>query len=211
MIRQTEHMANVRKLELRIAEGKPRPKTIPRHLPAHKIKTTPEVFQYRHRGEIDESHATTLTRALRNNQNGKPLDPITVFWTGKEWTCIDGHHRLAAYMENIQEGHWRGDIPVEVFEGDLYAAIGHAGYNNSQDKKPLSKKEKTNIAWRLVCLNHQQGEEKETYSIAKTAAASGVGARTVSYMRSTLNRLLKFANLPSVSAPFFEAPGGLEA
>ncbi|WNB74116.1 helix-turn-helix transcriptional regulator [Methylomonas koyamae] len=25
------------------------------------------------------------------------------------------------------------------------------------------------------------------------------------------NRLLKFANLPSVSAPFFEAPGGLEA
>ncbi|WNB75158.1 nSTAND3 domain-containing NTPase [Methylomonas koyamae] len=27
----------------------------------------------------------------------------------------------------------------------------------------------------------------------------------------TLSRLLKFANLPSVSAPFFEAPGGLEA
>lgn len=35
----------------------------------------------------------------------------------------------------------------------------------------------------------------------------------VGFIESTisLSRLLKFANLPSVSAPFFEAPGGLEA
>ncbi len=189
MNKQTDHMTNVRELEQRIAEGKSSPKTIPRYLPANKIKTKPEVFQHRHRGELDESHVSKLARNLRNNPNGEPLAPITVFWTGREWTCIDGHHRLAAYIENIREGHWQGDIPVETFDGDLYAAIGQAGRDNARDKKPLSEKEKSNVAWRLVCLNHQHG--KELYSIAKTAAASGVSVRLVSTMRSILKRIEK--------------------
>ena len=53
-----------------------------------------------------DKHVAVLKRGVKG---GDTLDPLTVFWTGNGWTCIDGHHRAeAAKKAGIKE------VPVNL-------------------------------------------------------------------------------------------------
>jgi len=116
----------------------------PAELFPQQIFFMPELFQHRLPKEWDsDKHVATLTRVVKG---GETLEPLTVFWTGSGWTCIDGHHRAAAY----EAAGFKDKVPVAVFEGTLDQAIAHAAETNSRDKLPMKPEEKTHAAWRLT-------------------------------------------------------------
>lgn len=165
-------------LECKRVTGKPEPKAHPETLTLNQIKMHPEVFQ--HRTIIDwisEPHIKELTKAL---ESGQPLEAITVWWNGKNWTCIDGHHRIEAYRKVIDQQH---SIPVKVFSGSVDDAITKAAAGNTKDKLPMSRNEKREAAWRLTI-----GTEM---SKAEVQAVTGTSDRTIGNMRLVKGKLLK--------------------
>lgn len=182
------------KLEFLLATGKPQPKELPKSLSLNKIKLLPEVFQHRsHVPWKSESHIKILAQAIQNNQQ---LEPITVWWNGKRWMCIDGHHRIEAYKKtgpNYQE------VPVEVFEGSIDEAIKKAASGNTRDKLLMTAQDKCEAAWRLTIAS-------ETLSKSDVAEATGVSDRTVANMRLVKRKLLEefpkrdLSELPWLSA-----------
>ncbi|ATG49286.1 hypothetical protein CEW89_17910 [Celeribacter ethanolicus] len=67
----------------------------PTALPLSKLKVAPAVFQPRE--FFSERHVKALATAIKA-QGGQPLEPLTVWYSGRDWYVIDGHHRLEAYM-----------------------------------------------------------------------------------------------------------------
>lgn len=139
-----------------------------------------------------EEHKKELYEALLR---GDRLPPILVWWGGKHWYVIDGHHRAVAYNRVRQaslEGKLKNPkvppcmsegVAVEVFEGTLNQAIRKAAELNSRTKLPMSKRDKLETGWKLVSL------EDDTLSKASIASAAGVAERTIATMRSTLAEL----------------------
>src|SRR5262249_37387739 len=82
---------------------------------ARRIKTRPVLFQPREFSygarDVDPDHVKKLKRAAEITEGD--LDPMLVIKLGKEWVCVDGHHRLAAY------GNDRGDVPCVWFSGTV--------------------------------------------------------------------------------------------
>lgn len=155
----------------------------PRKLPIGTIRAAPSVFQVRSatspEGVTDGGHVVALRRALAAKPKGvRFFDPVTVFAVGPHVYCIDGHHRLAAY----RAAKVGGSVPVEWFEGGLDDAIAEAARRNQKVKLQMTQAERLEAAWRLVILR--------TYSKAATAAAAGVGERTVAKMRVLLRERL---------------------
>jgi hypothetical protein len=167
-------------LKQQIDTGSPEPEAKPERLAMNDIRECPEVFQHRS-GNLAQSQAHTreLVRVLRT-RDGKPFDPITVFWVGDGWCCIDGHHRMGAYRE---VGH-QGPIPVRVFSGTIEQAMARALQNNARDKLPMGREEKSNAAWRLVIATK--------LSKAIISRAAGVSERTVAYMRDAVRKITAF-------------------
>jgi hypothetical protein len=178
----------------RHATGKPQPTPAPQLLRANTIKRRPEVFQHRRpsRG-ASENHVRELAGAAKE----RDLDPLTVWWDGKHWTLIDGHHRALAY---IQAGKGMSPIPVEVFEGSPEEALARAASANSKAKLMMSASEKSTTAWRMVVLVPKMSKSAQAY-------AAGVSERLVATMRTakaTLQRqdrpLTKLAEMTWESA-----------
>lgn len=158
-------------------QGKPHPATLPTHLPMHKIKVRKEVFQHRRPAQYQsDAHI----RDLADKAKHRDLDPVTVWWDGKHWTLIDGHHRMQGYLRANKGAE---PIPVEVFEGAPAQALARAAGANTKDKLQMSTTEKTNAAWRLVVMG-------ETLSKAQQAEAAGVSERLVATMRSAKAKLM---------------------
>lgn len=157
--------------------GKPQPKDLPTGLTVTSIKVRDEVFQHR---RIDDSTSNRHIRELAEAAKSRDLDPVRVWWDGKKWTLIDGHHRIKAY---IRAGKGQHLVPVEVFEGTAEEALGYAAGANSKAKLPMSSSEKSSAAWHLVVL-------AEGLSKAKQAAEAGVSERLVAMMRKTKATLL---------------------
>lgn len=164
------------RLEIQIKEN-PCKSECPSQLALGDVLEAPEVFQHRS-GNMAASrkHVEELTRSLRNNA-GKPFAPVTVFWIGIGWCCIDGHHRLAAYKASKH----LEDVPVVVFNGSVDQAIGEALRGNSRDKLPMGRNEKIQAAWRLVT-----GTRLVKEAIVK---ASGASDGTVAHQRRVKTKL----------------------
>lgn len=153
-----------------LRSGKPQPTRKPQWLTARSIKQHPGVFQHRRPAKhASEAHIRALVSALGS---AGVLEPVTVWWDGKAWACVDGHHRLAAYAK---AGKATFDVPVQVFEGSLEEALMLAARTNTKDKLPMSRAEKSNAAWRLVLTTPA--------SKSDLAEAAGVSERTVAHMR----------------------------
>lgn len=155
-------------LESQIKASPPPAVAQPRKLPLAEIGELPDVFQHRTPGAIDQRmHIKELARALRT---GNPLEAIAIFWAGKQWVCVDGHHRLAAYRVE----KWTRGVPVTVFVGTVSQAMLRAAWN-TKDKLRMDKPEKMNTAWRLVI----------TGGLTKRAIVEGasVSDGTVGHMR----------------------------
>lgn len=158
--------------------GKPEPKAHPETLTFNQIKTNPEVFQHRTIiNWISEPHIKELIKAL---EAGLLLEAITVWWNGKNWTCIDGHHRIEAYKKVRDQQH---SIPVKVFSGTIDDAITKAAASNTKDKLPMSRYEKREAAWRLTIGTDMSKTEVLT--------VTGTSDRTIGNMRLVKSQLLK--------------------
>lgn len=165
-------------LVYQVESGKPSPKVDPVALRVSAIKLLPEVFQHRRPAEhSSKAHIRGLAEAAK--AQGK-LTPVTVWWSGKHWLCVDGHHRMAAYVLAGMRGY---DVPVEVFKGSPADALARAAETNSMDKLPMTKSEKVNAGWRLVVMG-------EALSKAKQAFSTGISERHIGVMRSVKKRLI---------------------
>lgn len=171
----------------RHATGKPQPTPAPHHLHAHTIKRRPEVFQHR---RPSQGASDTHVRELAGVAKGQDLDPLTVWWDGKHWTLIDGHHRALAY---IKSGKRMAAVPVEVFEGSPEEALGRAASANTKVKLMMSASEKSTAAWRMVVLAPKMSKRAQ-------AVAAGVSERLVASMRSARATLLGQERYPSALA-----------
>lgn len=155
----------------RHSAGKPQPATRPERLPVSTIKRRPEVFQHRRPSlGASETHIRELADAAR----GQDLDPLTIWWDGKYWMLIDGHHRAQAY---IQAGKGMHAVPVEVFAGSPGEALARAAKANTKAKLMMSASEKSTAAWRLVILVPGMSKSAQ-------AVAAGVSERLVALMRN---------------------------
>ncbi len=171
-------------LSAQVAKGKPQPAKLPSELPLAEIKQWPKVFQHRSfLGYVSESHIKTLATAIKRSKS-KSLDPILIWWDGKGWACVDGHHRHAAYaLAEVGSKHL---VPVEVFRGTLWQAMGAAASANTRNKLAMSSAEKSNAAWRIVAMTEM--------SKAEAAIATGVSESTVASMRKICNQLEAMVN-----------------
>lgn len=167
------------KLEAKLATGKPEPtpEKHPKTLSLRQIKTNPTVFQHRRPNAWEsEPHIKELSKAP---ENGRSLEAITIWWDGKTWTCIDGHHRIEAYKKVDYDYQ---SVPVRVFSGSLDEAIVYAAKGNTKDKLPMHSNEKREAAWRLTI-----GTD---LSKADVVEATGVSDGTVANMRKVKKTLL---------------------
>lgn len=170
-------LKELEELKARVLAGEREPEELPSELSLDEVATCEEVFQHRYNNlSASEAHIRELRRAIRASE-GQPFEPITVFWVGDAWCCIDGHHRLKAYRE---EGY-TGTIPVQVFSGSVEQAFAKASEGNSRDKLPMSQQEKLNAAWRLVVGT--------SLSKSQTSQASGVSERTIATMRDAMRKI----------------------
>lgn len=157
----------------------------PSCLPLDQLKEAPEVFQPRDLARdtaSKEQHVRTLENAIYN-ESGNRLDPITVWWSGRDWYVIDGHHRKRAYERVHQRGKLRiNTVPVRAFSGSLLDAMCEATRSNSKDKLAMSQEDKSNMAWRLVVMG--KGLSKR-----KIANVCNISVPTVGRMRKKLKEI----------------------
>ncbi len=177
---------SLKELQEELRTGKPQSDK-PTSLPLKVIRYAATVFQPRlfdgNRAD-SVSHVMTLKDAIRAKQQ---LPSVTVWWSGRSWRVLDGHHRLQAYQQvssDKKRPMMIHSVPVQVFEGSLNQAIAHATECNSRDKLPMTKDDKLERAWKLVAL---QDATLSREAIAKTAQVSD---RTVGNMRAMLARFL---------------------
>ena len=167
-------------LKKELASGTVLPAVKPTTLDLKSIRMAHSVFQPRDfdEGVSSDEHVRTLLNALIHESNNT-LDPITVWWSGKHWRVIDGHHRVKAYAALEVEKKLKPRIPVVIFEGTPLEAIFEATRLNSKDKLAMSVEDKVNRAWKLVLI----GSEFSKKLIARTCS---IGTSTVGRMRSKL-------------------------
>jgi hypothetical protein len=171
-------------LSKQLAQSTTKPTINPSELPLSEIKLWPKVFQHRGAvGHASKAHVIKLTAAVRKSK-GNTLDPIAVWWDGKEWACIDGHHRFEAYKAAGLNGQHL--IPVEVFSGSLGQAMAKAAQANTGDKLGMTSAEKSDAAWHMVTMTQLSKEE--------TATAARVSESTVANMRKVFNQLKEQAD-----------------
>jgi hypothetical protein len=142
-----------------------------------------QVFQWRMPDYNMISRDDHIFDMAKATQNSGALEPILVFPVADKYYVMDGHHRLAAYLT----AGWKDDIPTVVFTGSLDEAIREALRSNSKNKLPMTAKDRTEAAWRLV----KQGKPGEwPDSISDIKAMCNVGKGTVDRMRDVWTELL---------------------
>jgi hypothetical protein len=162
-------------LNTQVSKGKPAPAVAGPFINANAIKLRPEVFQHRQPGDrASKAHVRELERGAA----AESLEPVLVWWDGKAWACIDGHHRLMAYRAI---GKHDALVNVEAFRGTPEEAMAEAARRNTRDKLTMSRTEKTGTAWRLVASTK--------LTKAETVEASGASDGTVAHMRRVRDKL----------------------
>jgi hypothetical protein len=148
------------------------------------IQVLPSVFQPRtiaHDPLSSEKHISVLVTAIRNEPSHN-LDPMTVWWSGKYWYIVDGHHRYDAYIKVNETGKLKIEsVAVEVFRGNINDAMERSLQANSKDKLRMSAKDKLNSAWKLVCHGG--------YSKNDLQSKTGTSSSTIATMRKKLGEI----------------------
>lgn len=147
------------------------------------IEEMPSVFQPRVVGDelATERHIEALMNGAMN-ETGNELDPVRVWWSGKRWLLIDGHHRIQAYKRLLAKGKRLSFIPVHAFKGSLREAQDESNRLNRKDKLPVSTEDKANSAWRYVFL----GDTRSYRTLASLTGASKSNISTMFKRREEL-------------------------
>lgn len=152
-----------------------KPSKVPRSVALRELHVEPLVFQVRADG-LDADRIEEIAKGL---QGTKLDDPLHIWWSGSRWIIIEGHHRYAAYRLKAERDGVTLKVPVEAHvDMTLFEARGAAGKLNDRDKVSISRAEKQDNAWSLVCM--KEG------SIAETVLASGASKSQISVMRTAL-------------------------
>lgn len=149
-----------------------------KRVPIRELVVAERAFQWR--GEhsdlhAEEQHMRELMRALELSRN---LQPIIVTRLGKKLYVVDGHHRLAAYAALR-----KSEVPVVYFKGPLEEAFLKSLDANVRDKLPMTRKDKTEAAFRLVKHKMRHHKSMTWDEIAERAVVS---QRLVYKMQATL-------------------------
>jgi hypothetical protein len=115
------------------------------------IKTRPELFQPR----------GFYTR-----------DPPLVVKLGGDWVCVDGHHRVAAYLKQ-PKGGWRATIACQWFAGTAREAVDESVRRNDVVKLEMRRSDQWEAAWQRVVLGW--GSKKQICRL--TGASDGLVAQ----------------------------------
>ena len=115
------------------------------------IETRTELFQPRmltHSGrEVDAKHVKKLMKRMATK--GGELRPVVVVNIDSRWVCVDGHHRLAAYMERKHEG----TIKANWFAGTVREAVAESRSLNQEDELEMSLQDNYAAAWQQTVLD----------------------------------------------------------
>jgi hypothetical protein len=115
------------------------------------IAMRPELFQPRGfftRKALDPGHIAKLVRRIATKGE---LEPPLVVQLGSEWVCVDGHHRIAAYVEHHGKA-WRGTIKCRWFAGTVHEAVDESVRLNDVVKLEMRRGDKYEAAWQRVVL-----------------------------------------------------------
>jgi len=162
----------------------------PTSLPLDSIKYATGVLQPRTlNGErsLSDEHIKDLVKLIKDSDTHL-LDPVVVWWSGKNWRCLDGHHRLVAYKEANSKLRLKTpitDIPVEVFVGSFDEAHAHAIRLNNKIKLNMSFEDRMESTWQQVCL-----DTKRERKLSEIAALTKVSVGLVEKMRRYHRMLL---------------------
>src|SRR5262249_4056337 len=99
---------------------------------------------------LDGEHIKKLVR--RMNTKGE-LDPPLVIKLGKKWVCVDGHHRIAAYLKTstyCYGSHYT--ITCDWFPGSVREAVDESIRRNDIDKLEM-RRDRYEAAWQRVVLD----------------------------------------------------------
>ncbi|WP_181389400.1 ParB N-terminal domain-containing protein [Pseudoprimorskyibacter insulae] len=155
------------------------PDPSPTVLPLDVLKTERGAFQMRER-ELPE-WVDDLLVTLR--QGNGTLDPLFVWWTGRRWVVLDGHHRLEAYRKLSEATGKPVLVPVKVSQAkDSEQAILEANRENSKDKLNTTLDDKHRQAWYMVVMGIGG-------SVRAIAEATGSSKSTVGRMRKIRDQL----------------------
>lgn len=178
-----------RQLEEELATGtvqppKPLP-AFPKKIPIDQLEVVTSVFQPRAVGDelASERHIAGLMEAIMH-ETGNVLDPVTVWWSGKRWLILDGHHRLQAHNKLRAKGKGAGVIPVTIFKGTLQDAHLESIRLNAKDKLAMGKEDKLTKAWHIVMLN-------SSLSVREIATVCKVGKSSVGRMNNKRVELIE--------------------
>lgn len=153
--RSLSYAAAKAQLEKERATGRATPSGLITNLHLRQIALASSVFQARQLQDsyeqyLSDAHSETLKVCLKASPT-QTLEAIVIWWSGKRWIALDGHHRVEAYRrlardtkDNLRR------IPVVTFEGSLEAAIAKSIELNARDKLPMTYDDKANAAWRLI-------------------------------------------------------------
>lgn len=169
-------------LSMELASGSKAEK-LPASLYLKEIRMAHSVFQPREFSDLasSENHIENLVKAIEGEASHK-LDPVVIWWSGKHWRIIDGHHRILAYKRYFDRKKIDEPIPVSVFEGSLIEAIIESTRANSKDKLSMSQDDKLNRAWKLTVVG-------SSLSKAIISKSCKIGSATVGRMRKKLVEL----------------------
>lgn len=169
---------SLQKLKADHADGTPAPKRNPQKLPLGELTTERGVFQMRE--EEVESWISDLHKVLRQ---GDPLTPLLVWWSGRRWVVMDGHHRLEAYRRDAEGKAKYRLIPVEVSQAESpEAAIMEANRENRKNKLNTTEEDKHRQAWFFTV-------EGIGGSVRAVQEATGTSKSTVGRMRKARDTL----------------------
>lgn len=135
------------------------------------IKTVPALFQVREftygLRDTDPKHVKALKRVLENT--GKELDPPVVVKIGRQWVCVDGHHRVKAYNNVV----WTRPIKCLWFGGTIREAVDKSIRLNSKDRLNVPKRDLAEAAWQLVLLGkHSKQQIVDLCNVGEGTVAS---------------------------------------
>lgn len=150
----------------------PNGKTASVTLKPRDIETWPDLFQPRTFSyglrELDQRYVEKLARRI--NTEGE-LDPPLVVKINNRWVCVDGHHRIAAYVSLKRS---KG-ICCVWFAGTGREALDEALRENKKIKLEMSKEDKFEQAWHRTLMGG--------WSKKETVDATGVSEGMVALMR----------------------------
>ena len=168
--------AKVLKEQMAIAERARSVKNRPAHgtvyLKPASIKMRPELFQVREFSyglrNVDKDHVKKLERAIGT---AGELDPPVVIKLGREWVCVDGHHRIEAYKRTAS---WK-QIKCNWFGGTVREAVDESMLLNSKDRLNVPQPDRMEAAWKRVVLD--MGSKADIVKLC------GVGEGSIAAMR----------------------------